>query len=93
MPPTSLDELLAAPALAPPEGVTPQFDHPPNRNSLAWGVTTACMVIATICLLLRLYARLWREKKIHVEEGRSTGPLELHEAHEAHRALTVRSSF
>ncbi|KAK1855253.1 60s ribosomal protein l36 [Colletotrichum chrysophilum] len=64
-----LEALLASPALAPPEGVTPNFDNPPNQNDLAWAVTTACMVIATLCLFLRCYARLWIEKKVRIEEA------------------------
>ncbi|KAJ5547758.1 hypothetical protein N7513_004992 [Penicillium frequentans] len=68
MSPEALAELLAAPALAAPEGVTPNFDNPPNKNGLAWIVTTLCMVVATICLFLRLFVRLWLEKKLRVEE-------------------------
>ncbi|KAJ5754433.1 hypothetical protein N7533_003976 [Penicillium manginii] len=49
MSPEVLAELLAAPALAAPEGVTPDFENPPNRNGLAWFVTTLCMVISTAC--------------------------------------------
>lgn len=64
-----LEALLAAPALEPPPGVTANFDNPPNRNGLAWGVTTVCTVILTLCLLIRLYARTWMEKKLRVEEG------------------------
>ncbi|EQB58540.1 hypothetical protein CGLO_01210 [Colletotrichum gloeosporioides Cg-14] len=63
-----LEDLLASPALEPPEGVTPNFDNPPNQNGLAWAVTTACMVIATLCLFVRCYARLWIEKKVRIEE-------------------------
>lgn len=62
--------LLAGPALEAPEGVTPDFTNPDNRNGLAWFVTTFCMVIATICLLLRLYARMWKAKKVTVVEGK-----------------------
>lgn len=64
-----LEALQALPALAPPEGVTPNFDNPPNQNGLAWAVTTTCMVIATLCLFVRCYARLWIEKKVRIEEG------------------------
>ncbi|KAJ4191816.1 hypothetical protein NW759_016656 [Fusarium solani] len=63
-----LEKLLAAPALEPPPGVTPEFDNPPNGNVLAWGVTTFCMIIATLCLFLRAYGRLWLERKVFVEE-------------------------
>ncbi|KAJ5239229.1 hypothetical protein N7468_003848 [Penicillium chermesinum] len=68
MSPEMLAKLLAAPALPPPKGVTPNFDNPPNQNNLAWFVTTICMVVATLCLLLRGYARVWLEKKIGIEE-------------------------
>ncbi|KAF7553046.1 hypothetical protein G7Z17_g3902 [Cylindrodendrum hubeiense] len=64
----ALEALLAAAALEPPTGVTANFDDPPNQNGLAWAVTTFCMVVATLCLLLRAYARLWLERKVSVEE-------------------------
>lgn len=64
-----LEALLAAPALQPPPGAEANFDNPPNRNGLAWFVTTICIAIATSCLLLRTYIRMWKEKKIHMEEG------------------------
>lgn len=64
-----LAALLSQPALDAPEGVTPDFDNPPNENGLAWFVTTFCMVIATICLCLRAYARLWLTRKVQIEEG------------------------
>ncbi|KAF5001741.1 hypothetical protein FDECE_10874 [Fusarium decemcellulare] len=66
--PEALKKLLASPALAPPDGVEPQFDNPPNGNVLAWAVTTFCMVVATFCMLLRAYGRLWLERKVFVEE-------------------------
>ena len=70
MTPEALEALLASPALEPPPGVTANFDNPPNENGLAWGVTTFCMVIATLCLFLRGYARMWLEKTVRVEEGK-----------------------
>ncbi|PYH89516.1 hypothetical protein BO71DRAFT_434746, partial [Aspergillus ellipticus CBS 707.79] len=68
MSPEELAALLAAPALAAPDGVTPNFDNPPNRNSYAWGITTVCTIIATSCLCLRSYVRLWLDRKIRVED-------------------------
>ncbi|KAJ5344827.1 hypothetical protein N7452_002831 [Penicillium brevicompactum] len=64
----ALAKILAAPALPPPAGVTPNFDNPPNSNTLAWFVTTFCMVVATLCLLLRAYVKIWLDKKLRVEE-------------------------
>ncbi|KAJ5525201.1 hypothetical protein N7494_011851 [Penicillium frequentans] len=64
----ALATLLAQPALPAPPGVTPNFDNPPKSNTIAWVVTTLCLVIATICLSLRLFARVWLEKKMRAEE-------------------------
>lgn len=70
MSPETLAELLAAPALAAPSGVTPNFENPPNRNGLAWFVTTFCVVVATMCVFLHLFVRLRLEKKIRPEDGK-----------------------
>lgn len=64
-----VEALLDAPAMQPPAGVTPNFDNPPNQNMLAWFVTTFCMVISTICLLVRLYSRVWKQRKFKITEG------------------------
>lgn len=64
-----LAALLASPAMEAPDGVTPDFDNPPNANGLAWFVTTFCMVITTSSLCLRLYARTWKTKQVRIEEG------------------------
>lgn len=69
MEPSELEALLAAPALEAPEGVTPDFDNPPDRNDLACFVTTLCLVVSTICLMIRAYARTWKEKRLHKEES------------------------
>ncbi|RKU43781.1 hypothetical protein DL546_004585 [Coniochaeta pulveracea] len=68
LPPDQLAALLAAPALEPPAGVTANFDNPPNKNGLAWFVTTFCMVISTLFLLVRLYAKIWVRKETRTEE-------------------------
>ena len=66
--PAELEALLAAPALPPPDGVTPNFDDPENQNGLAMFVFTFCTIIATLCLLIRSYARFWVERKFQLEE-------------------------
>lgn len=66
--PEQLAALLAAPALEPPPGVTADFDNPPNQNGLAWFVTTFCMVISTLCLFVRLYAKVWVRRETRIEE-------------------------
>lgn len=69
MSPEELDALLAAPALAPPPGVTPNFDNPSRHNDYAWGITTVCMVVATLCLFLRWYVRIWLDRRVRMEDG------------------------
>ncbi|KAL2835137.1 hypothetical protein BDW59DRAFT_4010 [Aspergillus cavernicola] len=59
---------LDGPALAPPEGVIPQLNNPPNQNGVAIGVLSACAVFATICFSLRGYARVVLLKKFQIEE-------------------------
>ncbi|KAL5338238.1 hypothetical protein BJX70DRAFT_215430 [Aspergillus crustosus] len=59
---------LDGPALKPPEGITPQFNNPPNRNGLAIAVLSTCAVFATICCFLRGYARVVLLRKLQTEE-------------------------
>ncbi|KAI2641464.1 hypothetical protein GGS26DRAFT_4788 [Hypomontagnella submonticulosa] len=59
---------LNAPALPPPDGITPNFDNPPNANDLAWGVLMACAAISTICVILRFYGRVFLLRKVQAEE-------------------------
>ncbi|KAI0470580.1 hypothetical protein GGR56DRAFT_134946 [Xylariaceae sp. FL0804] len=65
---TEIDALLASPALAAPEGVTPNFVDPPNQNGLAYGVLSICLVLSTICFALRVYAKVFMLRKVQAEE-------------------------
>ncbi|KAI2622426.1 hypothetical protein GGR54DRAFT_63514 [Hypoxylon sp. NC1633] len=60
--------LLNGPALAAPEGVTAQLDNPPNNNGMAYGVIAACVTVATLCLLIRGYARIFLFKQLKPED-------------------------
>lgn len=57
--PTKYDAILNLPGLAPPKGVFPEFDNPPNQNSLAIAVVALCTSIGTILVSIRLYTRLF----------------------------------
>ncbi|KAH6609747.1 hypothetical protein Trco_003093 [Trichoderma cornu-damae] len=48
---------LNGPALAPPEGVIPNLDHPENKNWLAWFTLLLFCVVSTICVFVRAYGR------------------------------------
>ncbi|KAJ5704232.1 hypothetical protein N7493_011370 [Penicillium malachiteum] len=64
---------LSGPALAPPAGVTSNFDNPPNNNPLAIGVFAKCASVATICILLKAYASLWIAREVQIEGRDASG--------------------
>lgn len=64
-----MDAILNGPAMAPPPGETSDFTNPPNENPLAIGVLVTMIVISTLCVLVRLYARVYLLRKVQVEES------------------------
>lgn len=62
------EALLDGPTLAPPAGVTSNFINPENNNGLAYGVIAACVTVATLCLMIRGYARLVLFKQLKPED-------------------------
>ncbi|KAI1077037.1 hypothetical protein F5B20DRAFT_593640 [Whalleya microplaca] len=60
--------ILNGPALEPPEGVTPNFEHPPNRNDLAHATNALCLILLVSFCLVRAYARLICVKKVRLED-------------------------
>jgi len=48
--------ILAQPALSPPDGVVPNFENPPNMNTLANGVLIAGIILASFSILFRLHS-------------------------------------
>lgn len=67
----ALAAVLDSPAMPAPEGVTPNFDDPPNMNGLAVAIIRLTLVIASVCLLLRAYARVYLLRKAQIEQGKS----------------------
>ncbi|CAH0018352.1 unnamed protein product [Clonostachys rhizophaga] len=57
-----------SPAATPPEGVTPNFDDPPNGNSGVVAFTIICLVLATPACLIKIYAKGAIIKKIAVQD-------------------------
>lgn len=49
---------LYGPALRPPEGVEPNFDHPPNGNLLATTVIFISVALVSIFVFIRLLAKI-----------------------------------
>ncbi|KAI5925800.1 hypothetical protein F4810DRAFT_699997 [Camillea tinctor] len=62
------DALLNGPALAPPNGVQPNFENPSNLNAGAFAVVSICLALTTACIALRIWARVLIVKKIEVED-------------------------
>lgn len=62
------EQMLNRPALEAPEGITYNFENPPNHNSLALAVIVISTVIVTVSGLLRLYSRVFVSKKLFIED-------------------------
>lgn len=66
IPADELAAFLEGPALPPPDGVTPNFVHPENRNGVVYFICIFAMVISTILLAARFYAQLVVSKQRHL---------------------------
>ncbi|KAI0011599.1 hypothetical protein F4779DRAFT_626448 [Xylariaceae sp. FL0662B] len=64
----SLEEFKNSTALAAPYGVTPNFDNPPNSNTLAIVQTAVSIAFSTILVLIRGYTRIFHLKKSEIED-------------------------
>lgn len=53
----STTDSMDKPAMSPPPGVDPNFDDPPNQNTMALAVMSVCLAVSTIAIVLRLYSR------------------------------------
>lgn len=53
----STTDIMDRPAMTPPPGVVPNFDDPPNHNTMALAVMSVCLAVSTIAIALRFYSR------------------------------------
>lgn len=65
--PQEMDYNLSAPAMAPPVGVTTNFENPPSRNAEGRALLALMMVISTGCILPRGWAK-WLTRMVHIED-------------------------
>ncbi|RYP62168.1 hypothetical protein DL771_009841 [Monosporascus sp. 5C6A] len=56
------------PGLNPPEGITPQFDNPPNRNTEASVGMIICIVVTAFCAFTRGSFLIITRKKPKMED-------------------------
>ncbi|RYP25826.1 hypothetical protein DL767_008249 [Monosporascus sp. MG133] len=62
------EAILDGPALRPPPGIEPNFDHPPNRNGIGQSVVPIYLTLVTLAILLQGYARVFIAKKLHLDD-------------------------
>ncbi|KAL2288654.1 hypothetical protein FJTKL_03347 [Diaporthe vaccinii] len=53
----STTDIMDMPAITPPPGVVPNFDDPPNSNTMALVIISVCLAVTTIAMVLRFYSR------------------------------------
>ena len=51
------DNFLDLPVMDPPPGAVQNIDNPPNKNSAVIAVYTVCIVLVSVFVALRLYAK------------------------------------
>lgn len=64
-----IDAILDGPAMAPPPGVKPNFEHPENLShpELAW----LQLIVATAVVVMRVYTKLGVVRKMLAEDCES----------------------
>ena len=67
-----LRTLLEGPAMSPPAGVIPDFDHAPNLDIYVAITITLCFIFATLTILLRMYTKVFILRVIAWEDCRFT---------------------
>lgn len=79
LPPAQQEIILNGPALAPPPGVVPNMDNPPNGNGLCIAIITFLLLIATLAYAAAIYVKLCRIKKLYLENcGCSSPQMDVH---------------
>ncbi|KAI1211225.1 uncharacterized protein F4807DRAFT_29131 [Annulohypoxylon truncatum] len=66
--PAELQQFLDGPALTPPDGVIPNFDNRDNKDYISQAVLPLCLVLTTIAVFLRVWARIFCIKKIELPD-------------------------
>ncbi|KAK0634893.1 hypothetical protein B0T17DRAFT_594652 [Bombardia bombarda] len=51
------------PGLTPPPGIVSNFDNPPDENGAAHATLAICLVVSTVAIILRIYARFFVLRK------------------------------
>lgn len=60
--------IMDGPAMAPPDGVVPNFFDPPNKNAAALALGIICVSVLSMVVLCRIYVRSLVVKTIQLED-------------------------
>lgn len=70
LPPEQQDQIINGPALAPPNGTTPDFKDPPNQSIIAEVITPILIAVVTVLVLLRFCSKVLVQRSVHIEDGK-----------------------
>ncbi|PQE09149.1 integral membrane PTH11 protein [Rutstroemia sp. NJR-2017a WRK4] len=62
------DNYLDLPAMEPPAGEVQNLDNPPNGNNTVIGIYSVCIALATVFVILRLYAKFIFTKTAKIQD-------------------------
>ncbi|KAI0120847.1 hypothetical protein F4776DRAFT_665474 [Hypoxylon sp. NC0597] len=66
--PEQQNAIWDSPAATAPEGTTSNFEDPTNKNPLGISVTSVCLFLGTVVVLIRAYAKIFCAKRCRIED-------------------------
>lgn len=69
--PTNLEIALDSPALTPPDGVNPNFEHPVNKNTVSLVAIFICLVVGSTFLGVGMYMKFFKMRQQHIGDCES----------------------
>ncbi|CAJ2509479.1 Uu.00g145050.m01.CDS01 [Anthostomella pinea] len=68
LPPDQQEALFNGPAIPPPDGTVPVFNHSPDDQTIVGRLTIACLVITSLAIGVRAYSKLHGVGKLRIED-------------------------
>lgn len=66
--PEQVQALLNGPARAPPAGVPPNLENPPNLNHYLIITLVLCVLFSTLAVLIRMYTKFFLIRSVAYED-------------------------
>ncbi|OTB19469.1 hypothetical protein K445DRAFT_38483, partial [Daldinia sp. EC12] len=73
--PADLEAALNGPAIKPPVGITSNFEHPKNKNTISLVAIFVCLIVGSASLGIRIYVKFFKLKQRHIGDSTAVGPL------------------